>query len=114
LWDDREIEGGQKWREKINEALSKAKGAILLVSTDFLASEFIADNELPHILKQAEAEGVTLMWIAIDDCLVEATGIEPYQCLNDPAKPLMYFDPSMQSREIATICRKINDLTFKK
>ena len=44
-WSDRKILAGQKWKEEITKALKKANIAILLVSTDFLASDFIQRNE---------------------------------------------------------------------
>jgi hypothetical protein len=36
VWDDRRIEGGQDWYQEIQDAMSAASVALLLVSADFL------------------------------------------------------------------------------
>ena len=41
LWSDEKIQPGSEWREEIRDAIKKARVAVLLVSADFLASDFI-------------------------------------------------------------------------
>jgi TIR domain/Clp amino terminal domain, pathogenicity island component len=56
-WDDRKIKPGSKWREEIRHAIEAASSAILMISADYLASEFITQNEVPPLLKAAEERG---------------------------------------------------------
>jgi TIR domain len=56
LWSDEQIESGTNGKEAIVKAMDKAFVAVLLVSAIFLNSDFIANEELPFILKAAITE----------------------------------------------------------
>ncbi|NTW50168.1 MAG: TIR domain-containing protein [Chlorobiales bacterium] len=89
VWDDTRIKSGMKWRDEIDKALATAKVAILLISTDFLASDFIKDNELPPLLKAAKNDGATILSVILEPCLFDMhKELSQFQTVNDPKKPL--------------------------
>jgi hypothetical protein len=57
VWADAQLKAGDDWKQKILEALGEATVAVLLISQDFLASDFIVKEELPRILER-EAAGL--------------------------------------------------------
>jgi len=68
VWSDTKINAGQLWKKEIEDALGRAAVAILLVSADFLASDFVATDELPPLLKAAEEEGVKILPVILKPC----------------------------------------------
>ena len=45
-WDDREILAGDEWADEIDECLNKADVILLLVTADFIKSEYCYGKEL--------------------------------------------------------------------
>ena len=68
LWDDRRIGGGEDWYEEIQEAMTKASVAILLVSRHFLTSNFILEEEVPRLMERREKEGMRIFPIMVKPC----------------------------------------------
>lgn len=60
-WDDTHIQPGDDWQQEIRNALDKAQVAVLLISANFFASDFINENELPPLLAAAQAKGVRIL-----------------------------------------------------
>jgi hypothetical protein len=65
-FDDTSIEPGSQWLKKILHSVKTAKIAILLVSDDFHASEFIAKNEVPIILERYTTGNMEVIPVWID------------------------------------------------
>lgn len=95
LWADTKIKVGEKWKLKITNALNKAAIAILLISADFLASDFIIDNELPPLLKAAEEKGTLILPVIVKPCrFTKDQNLSQFQAVNDPSFPLSRMDES--------------------
>ena len=57
VWSDDKIKPGQEWFEEIKNAMNESKVGILLISPDFLASDFINRVEIPKLLANVQEEG---------------------------------------------------------
>src|SRR5437016_1098826 len=89
LWDDTRLKPGVDWRLEISAAIASAKVAVLLVSADFLASDFIAGNELPPLLAAAREEGALILPVVVSPCrFTETSELGAFQAANDPVRPL--------------------------
>jgi hypothetical protein len=97
VWADTRIRTGQNWKGQITQALARAKVAVLLVSQNFLASDFIADEEIPPILATVTAS------------LYAETDIAGYQAAHDPARPLDSLSSSQLSQALVAIAKIIGD-----
>ena len=90
LWVDTELNAGDKWKTKIEETLNSASVAILLISADFLASDFIVNNELPPLLTAADKHGTRIIPVIIKPCRFSRDKkLSVYQSINSPDKPLI-------------------------
>ena len=88
-WSDEMINASEVWKKEIDKALSRATIAILLVSPDFLASDFITEEELQPILNKAINGGTKILTLILrPTALLDESGLLKYQTVNDPKKPL--------------------------
>jgi hypothetical protein len=68
LWHEKKIGAGNDWRTEIDNALKRANAAILLISADFLASDFICHKEVPVFLERRAEEGLRMIPVIIKPC----------------------------------------------
>jgi hypothetical protein len=68
IWDDGKIDAGENWFDEINEAMSRAKIAMLLISSNFLGSDFIQTKEVPRLFRQHALDGMTIYPLLIRYC----------------------------------------------
>lgn len=110
LWDDTLIKPGEKWREAIKRALEETKVAILLISADFLASDFINSDELPQLLSAAETEGVVILPVVLSASRFEKIGnLSRYQSVNPPSRPLNGMKPAKSEAVFVKVSDRVEE-----
>lgn len=75
VWDDRQIAAGDDWRPAIEEAIARARVAILIVSKDFLTSRFIREQELKKILAGRLEGRLRVVPLIAEPCAWQAVGV---------------------------------------
>jgi hypothetical protein len=106
-WSDQQIAPGSKWFGEIKSALAQTKVAVLLVTPDFLASDFIDEHELGPLLKEAEQGGVNVLWVPIYASSYKQTPLKNYQAVLDPDKPLASMTKAKRDQAWVRICEEI-------
>src|SRR5690348_9236809 len=54
VWHDRNISAGTEWNQEIKKQLNEAHIILLLISTDFLASEYCYSTEMKRAIARHE------------------------------------------------------------
>lgn len=108
IWEDTRIQTGDNWKNEIDEALKQTGAAILLVSADFLASDFIIENELPQLLKLAEDKGTRIFQLIVSPCCFdESKNLSQFQAVNSPKSTLIELNRGDQERLLLELAKSI-------
>jgi tetratricopeptide (TPR) repeat protein len=114
-WNDRDIEAGEEWAGQISEHLEAAGIILLLVSADFIASDYCYDIELKRAIERHKAKEARVIPIILRPCDWQTTSFAKLQALPQNGHPVT----SWQNRDeafldIATGIRKVAEsLTSK-
>lgn len=114
-WDDTKILPGMVWRDEIEKALAAAHIGVLLVSADFVASDFIAKNELPPLLAAAQDRGLTILSLIVGPSQFEnMPELSRFQAVNPPSQPLIGLSKAEQETILVTLANRIRGLATPK
>ncbi len=114
IWADTAITPGRLWLKEIQQALNKAKIAILLVSADFLASKYIRENELPPLLAAAEKDNAVVIPIILSHCrFFQTPYLSKFQPINDPENPLDGLSLSSQESVFYNVSKAVENALVK-
>jgi hypothetical protein len=106
-WSDKQIPPGSEWFEEIKSALTNTKVAVLLVTPNFIASDFIHEHELGPFLKMAEEGGVRILWVPVRASAYKRTPLKDYQAVLDTDKPLANMNAPERDKAWVKICEEI-------
>jgi tetratricopeptide (TPR) repeat protein len=87
-WHDRKIGAGTEWKEAIDDNLKAASIILLLVSADFLASDYCYDVELKYAMQQHEKGQARVIPVILQPCDWNKSIFAKLQALPKDAKPV--------------------------
>ena len=109
VWHDGMLTAGSDWLAEIRGALSAAKVAILLITADFLGSDFIQRSEVADILERRQREGLHVIPVIVKSCLwqnidwLSAMQVRPLQ-----GKPLAEHRGNQRDTQLTAIAAEVN------
>jgi hypothetical protein len=87
-WHDRRIVAGKDWRKEIDEHLNSAKVILLLISADFLASDYCYGIEMTRALERHEVGTATVIPVILKDVDWGGAPFSKLQALPRDGKPV--------------------------
>lgn len=87
-WDDNDLIPGEEWDKSILRQLIGADIIILLVSPDFLATDYIWSNELKMAMDRHVQGEISVVPVIIRPCLWEETPFAKLNALPEKGKPV--------------------------
>src|SRR3954453_11109678 len=114
-WDDTHIRPGDDWKQEIRTALETAQVAVLLISADFFASDFIDGNELSPLLVAAQANGTRILPVIISASRFERyPDLHRFQAVNSPGSPLAEMSQAEQEKVFDRLAQTVEDFLREK
>jgi tetratricopeptide (TPR) repeat protein len=111
IWHDKQISAGDDWLAEITAAMERARVAVLLVSADFMTSNFIRRLEVPLLLQRRKDEGLRVIPLLVEPCpWLEVDWLAPMKCRPENGKFLSGLKTHRADVELANLAKEIRDL----
>ncbi len=107
-WHDRDINAGMEWKNSIDAHLNSAAIILLLISSNFMDSEYCYSIEMKRALARHEAQEARVIPIILDHVDWEGAPFEKLQMLPKDAKPVTDWHP--RSAGYANVVRGIKKI----
>lgn len=91
-WYDRQIDAGEEWRDAIDEHLEAADIILLLVSSDFIGSDYCFDKEMGRALERHDKGEALVIPIIVRPVSWSGAPFGRLQALPKDGKPVTIWD----------------------
>ncbi len=109
-WYDRKIEPGSEWAAKIQEAMERAGVILLLISADFLASQYISEVELPFALARHKSGRATVIPVLLRPVEWRDMPFAMLQILPSQARPVTSW--ANQDEAFSDVAGRLRELLY--
>ncbi len=108
IWHNQRIAPGDDWRARIGAALQESDVVLLLVSADFLASDFCVDVELARAVERHHAGTSRVIPVLVRSADWETPPLASLQVLPRSKKPVVQWEDHDQAwTEVALEIRRV-------
>ena len=118
LWYDGLIQPGEEWDKKVKLKLETSEIILLLISSDFIASDYCYNIELQKALEKHENNSAFVIPIIVRDCLWEESNFAHLELVPENGLPIISqkWDTSDEPYKLITlkILEKINIIKQKR
>ncbi|MBK7956344.1 MAG: SIR2 family protein [Candidatus Accumulibacter sp.] len=115
-WSDKEIQPGDRWNDEIAVAMGEADVAVLLVSSNFLASEYIMRKELPGLLALLNGESPgrlrRILPLILEPCLWKSIPALKELEVRPKGRELSAGNEHQRQADLADFAQQVTDLLF--
>jgi len=113
-WHDRKITAGQEWKGQIDQNLASADIILLLVSADFINSDYCFDVELDSAIKRHENGACRVVPVILRDCDWTSAVFGKLQALPKDGKPVTSWPNADEAftniaKGLRTVTKEIKD-----
>lgn len=110
---DTRIRPSDRWFRAIMAGLANHKLAVLLVGPGFFASDFIRNEELPHIAEAYSQRKVEVLWVyLIEAAYLSNSWVKDVQAAHQPPMPLRKSGKLERNVAWEQVVHKITELTM--
>jgi hypothetical protein len=100
-WHDRRITAGDEWKKDIDENLERADIILLLVSADFIASDYCYDIEMERALERHDVGEAVVIPVIIRDVNWKGAPFSRLGVLPEDGKAVATWGPDKNARDTA-------------
>ncbi|MEK7395523.1 MAG: COR domain-containing protein, partial [Candidatus Poribacteria bacterium] len=100
-WHDRKITAGDEWKDQIDDNLERADIILLLVSADFIASDYCYDIEMRRALERHDAGEAVVIPVIIRDVNWKRAPFSRLGALPRDGKAVATWGPDKNARDTA-------------
>lgn len=106
-WDESRIPVGDDRLAAIDQSLDEARAAVVLLSADSMAADFIHEVVLPRLLARTRSDGFRLLPVLVGPCQTDLSPLSRLQFVNRPEEALQSLSRSEQESVLNRVAQEI-------
>lgn len=107
VWHNRNISAGQDWKRETDKHLNTSRIILLLISKDFMASDYCYGYEMQRAIERREERSAVLIPIILSPCDWEELPISKFEIFPSNEKPVtLWSKPDAAYLDIAKAIKK--------